>query len=87
VCAVTASTVDLLTKAQLAELLGVSVPTLNRWRNRGDGPPGFHLVGDGMGSPVRFNRADVLAWLEERRTAGAYPPPPPPPPRHTRRNR
>lgn len=49
----------LLTEAELAELLKVSVGTIRRWRSEGTGPPALRL-----GRGVRYRRADVDAWLE-----------------------
>lgn len=50
----------LLTPAQLAEHLGVSVATIYQWRYRSEGPPGFKV-----GGRVRYRRSDVDAWLDE----------------------
>jgi excisionase family DNA binding protein len=49
----------------LAELLGVPVRTIYRWRWTGDGPRGFRV-----GRHVRYRAADIERWLEERRDAG-----------------
>lgn len=46
---------------EAAEYVGVSVPTLNRWRVQGDGPPYVKI-----GSRVRYRRADLDAWLSQR---------------------
>jgi predicted DNA-binding transcriptional regulator AlpA len=74
---VTTSTpeLDLLTTAGLADFVGVSVPTVKRWRRTGDGPPGFRLSAR-PGGPVVYRRSVVIEWLE-RREANAYPPLPP----------
>ncbi|GAA1412094.1 hypothetical protein AUR04nite_00010 [Glutamicibacter uratoxydans] len=52
---------SLLTRKQVAEMLGVSV----RWleENRADGPP-YYQLGD---RTVRYDEADVLNWLRQRR--------------------
>jgi excisionase family DNA binding protein len=49
----------LLTQQQVAEMLQVSVRTLERWRQNGSGPP-FVKVGR---SP-RYRLADIERWLE-----------------------
>src|SRR4051812_19944534 len=53
---------DLLTVADIAELLRVSPQWLAAGRSRGWGPPFIKL------SPVmvRYRRADLIKWLEER---------------------
>jgi excisionase family DNA binding protein len=50
---------ELLTKRELAKLLKVSLPTINRWVKRGGGPP--HLK---VGVLVRYRLGDVGVWLE-----------------------
>lgn len=45
----------------LAAELRVSVKTLQAWRLKGEGPPFVKL-----GRAVRYNKDDVLAWLESR---------------------
>jgi excisionase family DNA binding protein len=52
---------ELLTEAELAQLLKVSVGTIRRWRAEGTGPPALRL-----GRGVRYRRADVDAWLERQ---------------------
>lgn len=51
----------LLTVQELAEYLGVPVATLYQWRYRREGPPGFRV-----GRHVRYRRADVEDWIEQR---------------------
>lgn len=51
----------LMTAAELSAYLGVPVPTLYRWRTRGEGPQGIRV-----GRHVRYHRAAVRAWLAER---------------------
>lgn len=46
-----------LTVAQAARYLGVSVPTLNRWRGAGSGPPWSRL-----GGRVYYTFADLQAF-------------------------
>ena len=51
----------LLTIVELSEMLGIPVDTLYGWRHRGEGPQGYRI-----GRHVRYRRAAVEAWLEER---------------------
>jgi len=51
----------LLTINEVADLLGIPVATIYRWRHIGDGPPGYRI-----GRHVRFRRAEVEAWIESR---------------------
>ena len=51
----------LLTILEVAELLGIPVATIYRWRHVGDGPRGYRI-----GRHVRFRRAEVEAWIESR---------------------
>jgi len=53
---------SLLTSRDVSELLSVSVATLCRWRERGDGPRWIELT---AGIP-RYRLEDVRLWLEER---------------------
>ena len=50
---------DYLTKEQLAEALGVSERTIDRWAAEGKGPDRTQ-----PGKTVYFNRESVKAWLE-----------------------
>ena len=52
----------LLTIAELSEMLGIPVDTLYGWRHRSEGPQGYRI-----GRHVRYRRATVEAWFEERR--------------------
>ena len=54
----------LLTINEVADLLGVPVATIYRWRHVGDGPPGYRI-----GRHVRYRRLDVETWLESRADA------------------
>ncbi|MCE2474822.1 MAG: helix-turn-helix domain-containing protein [Alphaproteobacteria bacterium] len=47
---------------EVADLLGLSPRTLDRYRVSGDGPA-FHK----FGNRVRYLRADVEAWASKRR--------------------
>jgi predicted DNA-binding transcriptional regulator AlpA len=49
----------LLNESQTAELLNVSMRTLQAWRARGLGPPVVRL-----GRAVRFRRRDLLLWID-----------------------
>jgi excisionase family DNA binding protein len=51
----------LLSVHEVAELLGVPVPTVYRWRYEGTGPIGLKV-----GRHVRYDPADVRRWLSER---------------------
>jgi excisionase family DNA binding protein len=51
----------LMDVAEVAELLGVPVATLYRWRYLGQGPRGYRI-----GRHVRYSRAAVAAWLEKQ---------------------
>jgi excisionase family DNA binding protein len=55
---------DLLTPAQVADLLTVPAGTLQQWRHRRVGPPFVHV-----GRRVRYRRAAVLAWLEAQESS------------------
>ncbi|MFM9723728.1 helix-turn-helix transcriptional regulator [Streptomyces scabiei] len=59
-----------LTPRELAEELGVSTQTLANWRWTGAGPR-YTKLGDGRTSPVRYQRADVDAWLKARESGAA----------------
>ena len=50
---------EILTGAQVAELLHVSIRTLEEWRQTRTGPPYRK-----MGKHVRYLRSEVLAWFE-----------------------
>ena len=52
---------DILKTPEAAEYLGLSVPTLARFRTLGGGPKYAKL-----GSSVRYRKADLDAWLESR---------------------
>lgn len=52
----------MLTPAQVAERLGIPVATLKAWRYKGIGP-----VFSRMGKHVRYDEADVEAYISETR--------------------
>ena len=56
----------LLNKSELAKLLQVSLPTVNRWLRRTNGPPALKL-----GALVRYRLADITTWLDSRRVVAA----------------
>ena len=53
---------ELLTVAELAELLKVTPQTIYAWRAERHGPPAVKL----NDRAIRFRRCDVDAWLEAR---------------------
>jgi len=52
---------ELCTLPVVADFLGVSIPTLNRWAGTGYGP-----VRIKFGRAVRVRKADLLAWVDEQ---------------------
>ncbi len=63
---------ELLSRCEVASLLGVSVETMKGWARRGIGPE-FSRSGPVRGR-VWYQAADVVAWLEaqkRRRSIGA----------------
>ncbi len=55
---------EMLTRAQVLKVLGVSRTTLWRWQAAGEFPSPLRL-GD---ATFRWRRAEIEAWLESRRT-------------------
>lgn len=51
----------LMTVEEVAEYLGVPVNTLYQWRHKGTGPTAFRV-----GRFLRYDAADVRAWLHEK---------------------
>jgi predicted site-specific integrase-resolvase len=51
----------LLTEAQVAERLQVSIQTMRRWRRESIGPP-WHRAG----RQIRYRPAEVDHWVEEQ---------------------
>jgi predicted DNA-binding transcriptional regulator AlpA len=52
---------DLLSMAEVADLVRVPVATLRYWRHLGTGPHSFRI-----GRSVRYWRTEVLLWLEDQ---------------------
>ena len=57
---------DLLTTAEAARFLRLSVPTMERLRVTGDGPV-FIKLGSGKRCRVVYRRRDLNAWLDAQR--------------------
>lgn len=53
---------QLWTRQQTADYLGVPAQTLSAWRLNGRGPRAFKV-----GRYLRYDPADVAAWLESRK--------------------
>ena len=51
-----------LSTKELSEYLGLSIPTLQRWRLTGQGIPFSKL-----GGAVRYDIQDVNAWVDEHK--------------------
>jgi excisionase family DNA binding protein len=51
---------DVLTTAEVAELLRLNPQTLWKWRRDGTGPPWFRV-----GSGVRYHREDLQEWTRQ----------------------
>ena len=56
---------DYMDEYALAEHLGLTRSTLQRWRREGIGPP-FAKLAEGTRSPVRYSKRQVREWLEAR---------------------
>lgn len=52
----------------LAEILDVSLKTLERWRDAKTGPTWHKLPGSSL---IRYSRSDVLTWFATCRAAEA----------------
>ncbi|MCX4829655.1 helix-turn-helix domain-containing protein [Streptomyces sp. NBC_01016] len=55
-----------LTPVDVAELLAVPVETVYQWRRKRTGPKGFRV-----GRHLRFDPADVRAWVESQMAVAA----------------
>ena len=56
---------SLISSKQAAKLLGISPKTLKSWRSAGKGPR-FLKLGSAPQAAVRYDRAEIEAWLAER---------------------
>ena len=54
----------LMSVTEVAEYFGVPKRVLYNLRHRGDGPKAVRI-----GRELRFDPADILAWLQARKTA------------------
>ena len=63
----TSETGTLLTTSETAERLGIRSALLAQWRYQKTGPP-FHR----LGRLVRYDPAQLAAWVEERKVAPAH---------------
>lgn len=54
--------INLLTEAQAAKSLSVSLPTLRRWRRAGAGPVFYRI-----GGRIKYQIKDIEQWLDRRR--------------------
>lgn len=61
---------ELLTPAETAPIVKLSVSTLKGMRWRGTGPR-YIKLSPGRGGRIRYKRGDVVAWLEGGRIEGA----------------
>jgi predicted DNA-binding transcriptional regulator AlpA len=53
---------ELMTEAELARFLSVSLSTVKRLRATGEGPPSIRIAK----RAIRYRRADVEDWLRKR---------------------
>lgn len=60
------TTDELLTPSEVSSILRVGEDTLENWRAKRTGPKWVKL-GDGKRSPIRYPRADLNAYLNERK--------------------
>ena len=60
----------MLKEAQVAPMLGVSIPTLRGWRHRHMGPSYVKL----SGRAVRYDSSVIQAWIESQTVETAHPP-------------
>jgi predicted DNA-binding transcriptional regulator AlpA len=59
--------IHLLNEYQVAEMLGVSVATVRRWRLLKQGPRFLKL-----GALCKYRIEDITLWLESRPSGGGY---------------
>ena len=53
---------ELLTEAEVAGILKMTIHTLRNWRVRSHGPPFIRI----SGRSIRYRRSDVEEWIEEQ---------------------
>jgi len=56
----------LLTEGDTADLLNLSIRTLQAWRARRTGPPFVHA-----GRAIRYRRRDLLSWIDANTCGGS----------------
>ncbi|MGY4227821.1 phage terminase Nu1 subunit (DNA packaging protein) [Bradyrhizobium sp. USDA 4503] len=56
----------LLTELAVAEILNLSIRTLQSWRLRSAGPPFVQV-----GRAVRYRRRDLIGWIEANTCGGS----------------
>ena len=61
---------NLLTKQQVAERIGIHPESVMRLARAGRFPRAIK-IGDNFRCAVRFDEADVEAWIEQRKSASA----------------
>ncbi|MFC9631397.1 helix-turn-helix transcriptional regulator [Streptomyces mirabilis] len=61
---------ELLTPAEIAPIVKLSVTTLKDKRWKGTGPR-YIKLSPGRGGRIRYRRSDVLAWLESGQSRSA----------------
>ncbi|GAA2443711.1 helix-turn-helix domain-containing protein [Streptomyces glaucus] len=54
-----------LTPDDIADMFGVPLETVYQWRRKRTGPPGFRI-----GKHLRYDPADVRAYVMQRKSAG-----------------
>lgn len=55
----------MLTSKEVAERLGITLNTLQKWRNRGVGPK-YYKYGGANSAMVRYKESDVAAFMDAR---------------------
>ena len=60
---------ELLTTAEVAEILKITEPVLGNWRSAGRGPRFLKLT-EGQRGRVRYRAADVVAFIDTRTSGG-----------------
>lgn len=60
-----------VTRREVAEILGVSIKTLDRWALEGRGPR-FRKFGgtEARSTPARYALSDIYAWAERQEAKG-----------------